>query len=109
MLDEIVSEFLVESYESLDQLDRNLMALDETPYDRNRMTSLFHTIYTIQGTSGFLALPTLKCVTHVSESLLDGCDRAGAFFVMGFQKPGASPTQRPAEMFLQGFRPLTGT
>ena len=36
MLDEIVSEFVVESYESLDQLDRDLMALEQTPGDVDR-------------------------------------------------------------------------
>ena len=70
MLDEIVSEFLVESYESLDQLDRDLMALEESPDDRDRMSSIFRTIHTIKGTSGFLAFPNLERVTHVGESLL---------------------------------------
>ncbi len=70
MLDEIVSEFLVESYESLDQLDRDLMALEETPDDRERMSSIFRTIHTIKGTAGFLAYPRLEKVAHVGESLL---------------------------------------
>ena len=70
MLDEIVSEFLVESYESLDQLDRDLMALEESPDDRDRMSSIFRTIHTIKGTSGFLAFPHLEKVAHVGESLL---------------------------------------
>ncbi len=70
MLDEIVKEFLVESYENLDQLDRDLMALEETPDDRSRLSSIFRTIHTIKGTSGFLAFPTLEHVTHVGENLL---------------------------------------
>lgn len=70
MLDDIVKEFLVESYENLDQLDRDLMALEETPDDRNRLSSIFRTIHTIKGTSGFLAFPKLEHVTHVGENLL---------------------------------------
>ncbi|MCA9063379.1 MAG: Hpt domain-containing protein, partial [Planctomycetaceae bacterium] len=70
MLDEIVSEFLVESYESLDQLDRDLMALEESPEDRDRMASIFRTIHTIKGTSGFLAFPKLERLAHVGENLL---------------------------------------
>ena len=31
MLDDIVKEFLVESYENLDQLDKDLMALEDSP------------------------------------------------------------------------------
>ena len=70
MLDEIVSEFLVESHESLDQLDRDLMALEEAPEDRDRMSSIFRTIHTIKGTSGFLAFPKLERLAHVGENLL---------------------------------------
>ncbi len=70
MLDDIVKEFLVESYENLDQLDRDLMALEDTPDDRNRLSSIFRTIHTIKGTSGFLAFQKLEHVTHVGENLL---------------------------------------
>ena len=69
-LDEVISEFLVESYESLDQLDRDLMALEDCPDDRARLVSIFRTVHTIKGTSGFLALPKLERVAHVGENLL---------------------------------------
>ncbi|MEZ6132898.1 MAG: chemotaxis protein CheW [Planctomycetaceae bacterium] len=69
-LDEVISEFLVESYESLDQLDRDLMALEDAPDDRARLGSIFRTVHTIKGTSGFLALPKLERVAHVGENLL---------------------------------------
>ncbi len=70
MLDEIVKEFLIESYENLDRLDQDLMALEEVPDDRNRLSSVFRAIHTIKGTSGFLAFNKLEHVTHVGESLL---------------------------------------
>ena len=70
ILDDIVSEFVVESYESLDQLDRDLLALEETPNDVDRLSSIFRAVHTIKGTSGFLAFPKLEKVTHVGESLL---------------------------------------
>ncbi len=69
-LDDIVKEFLVESYENLDRLDRDLMALEDVPDDRNRLSSVFRAIHTIKGTSGFLAFNKLEHVTHVGESLL---------------------------------------
>lgn len=69
-LDDIVREFLVESHENLDQLDRDLVALEDSPDDRERLCSVFRTIHTIKGTSGFLAFPKLEHVTHVGESLL---------------------------------------
>ncbi|MFO1093195.1 MAG: Hpt domain-containing protein [Planctomycetaceae bacterium] len=34
------------------------------------MSSIFRTIHTIKGTSGFLAFPKLEHVTHVGENLL---------------------------------------
>lgn len=70
MLDDIVKEFLVESYENLDQLDKDLMALEDAPDDRSRLSSIFRTIHTIKGTSGFLAFPKLEHITHVGENLL---------------------------------------
>lgn len=70
MVDDIVKEFLVESYENLDQLDRDLMALEETPDDKSRLSSVFRTIHTIKGTSGFLAYPHLEHIAHVGENLL---------------------------------------
>ncbi|MEZ6123592.1 MAG: chemotaxis protein CheW [Planctomycetaceae bacterium] len=69
-LDEIISEFLVESYESLDRLDRDLLALEDAPEDRARLGSIFRTVHTIKGTSGFLALSKLEKVAHVGENLL---------------------------------------
>ncbi len=69
-LDEIVQEFLVESYENLDQLDRDLVLLEQDPASRDLLSSIFRTIHTIKGTSGFLALPRLEALTHVGENLL---------------------------------------
>jgi two-component system chemotaxis sensor kinase CheA len=68
--DEVITEFLVESYESLDQLDSDLLALEDAPEDRDRLASIFRTVHTIKGTSGFLALPKLERVAHVGENLL---------------------------------------
>jgi two-component system chemotaxis sensor kinase CheA len=69
-MDEIVQEFLVESSENLDQLDRDLLALEATPDSRERLASAFRTIHTIKGTSGFLAFNRLEKLTHTGESLL---------------------------------------
>jgi two-component system chemotaxis sensor kinase CheA len=69
-IDEIVSEFLVESHENLDQLDRDLLALEQNPGSRELLASVFRTIHTIKGTSGFLAFHKLEKITHVGENLL---------------------------------------
>lgn len=69
-MEEIVQEFLVESHENLDQLDQDLLALERDPGSRELLSSIFRTLHTIKGTSGFLALHTLEKVAHAGESLL---------------------------------------
>src|SRR5690606_18925766 len=69
-MDEIVREFLIESNENLDQLDQDLVALESEPGSRELLSSVFRTIHTIKGTSGFLALSNLEAVAHVGENLL---------------------------------------
>jgi two-component system, chemotaxis family, sensor kinase CheA len=69
-LDDIVEEFLVESHENLDQLDQDLVALEQDPNSRERLSSIFRTIHTIKGTSGFLAFNRLEEIAHVGENLL---------------------------------------
>jgi two-component system, chemotaxis family, sensor kinase CheA len=69
-MDEIIGEFLVESYENLDRLDDELLALERDAEDRETMASIFRSIHTIKGTCGFLGFTTLEGVTHVGESLL---------------------------------------
>ncbi|MFZ0823309.1 MAG: Hpt domain-containing protein, partial [Terriglobales bacterium] len=59
---EIVKEFLVESYENLDRLDRDLIALEKDPGNPEILASVFRTIHTIKGTSGFLAFHQLGAV-----------------------------------------------
>lgn len=69
-MDEIVQEFLVESHENLDQLDQDLVALESEPGSRALLSSIFRTIHTIKGTSGFLGLVNLEKVSHAGENLL---------------------------------------
>ena len=69
-MDDIVKDFLVESNENLDQLDRDLVTLEKDPTAREVLASIFRTIHTIKGTSGFLGFSRLGSVTHVGENLL---------------------------------------
>ena len=69
VVDEIVAEFLVESYEALDQLDQDLISL-ETSATTETLASIFRTMHTIKGTCGFLGFGHLEGVTHAAESLL---------------------------------------
>lgn len=68
--DEIIQEFLVESRDNIDLLDRELVALEEDPRSQARLASVFRTIHTIKGTAGFLAFKKLELIAHAGESLL---------------------------------------
>jgi two-component system chemotaxis sensor kinase CheA len=69
-MEDVLKEFLVESLENLDRLDRELVQLEQAPHDRENLASIFRTIHTIKGTCGFLGLGKLESVSHVGESLL---------------------------------------
>jgi two-component system chemotaxis sensor kinase CheA len=68
--DDIVREFLVESYENLDQLDRDFVSLEKNPGSRELLGNVFRTIHTIKGTCGFLGFHRLEALTHAGENLL---------------------------------------
>jgi two-component system chemotaxis sensor kinase CheA len=69
-LGEIVGEFLMESHENLDQIDRDLVDLEQEPGSRDLISRIFRAIHTIKGTSGFLAFTRLETLAHAGESLL---------------------------------------
>src|SRR5208337_514332 len=69
-MEEIVKEFLAESAEGLDLLDRNLVGLERDPESRERLAEIFRAVHTIKGSSGMLGYPMLESVAHAGESLL---------------------------------------
>jgi two-component system, chemotaxis family, sensor kinase CheA len=79
-LDEIIREFLVESSENLEQLDRELLMLEQSPGDLNTVNVIFRIVHTVKGTCGFFEFKRLERVAHVGENLLDSI-RAGEITV----------------------------
>jgi two-component system, chemotaxis family, sensor kinase CheA len=74
---EFIAEFLVESGENLDQLDRDLLALERSPADAQLVAGVFRSIHTIKGNSGFFGFSKLGALAHAGEHLL-GRIRDGA-------------------------------
>lgn len=68
-LDDVLNEFIIETHENLDSLDRDLINLeqDATP---DVLASVFRAIHTIKGTAGFFGFEQLESVAHVGENLL---------------------------------------
>ncbi len=68
-MDEIVKDFLVESYENLDRMDRDFVELEKNP-SKETLGSIFRAVHTIKGTCGFLGFSKLESVAHAGESLM---------------------------------------
>lgn len=68
---EIVREFLIESFENLDKLDRDFVELEADPTNPDLLGSVFRTLHTIKGTAGFFGFHKLERLAHVGENLLD--------------------------------------
>jgi two-component system, chemotaxis family, sensor kinase CheA len=69
-MDGIIQEFLIESYDNLDQLDRDFILLETSADDPEKLARIFRTIHTIKGTCGFLGFSKLEELTHAGENLL---------------------------------------
>lgn len=74
--DELVKEFLIESFEYLDALDEDLLSLEKQASDPELLARIFRALHTIKGTGGFLDFDNLVAIAHAGEGLLD-CLRSG--------------------------------
>lgn len=68
-MDNLLSELLTESAESLATLDVELVKLEQDP-DPKLIGSIFRLVHTIKGTCGFLGLPRLESLAHSAENVL---------------------------------------
>ena len=69
-MDELLTEFLTETSESLAVIDTELVRFEQDPSDKAILQDIFRLVHTIKGTSGFLGLPRLESVTHAGEDVL---------------------------------------
>ena len=67
---QIIKEFLVESRENLDRLDRQFVQLEQDSGNREVLASIFRTVHSIKGVAGFLGLKKLEQLAHAGENLL---------------------------------------
>jgi two-component system, chemotaxis family, sensor kinase CheA len=69
-MDDLLSEFLTETNESLAVLDLELIKLEQNPDNPALLSNIFRIVHTIKGTCGFLGLPRLERVAHAAENVL---------------------------------------
>jgi two-component system, chemotaxis family, sensor kinase CheA len=78
-MDELTREFLIESQEGLDRMERCLTDLEKRPADASLIAEIFRSVHTIKGTTGFLGYKRLEKLAHAGENLL-GMLREGKLF-----------------------------
>lgn len=69
-MDDLISEFITETSESIQLLDSELVKLESDPNNSQILGNIFRLVHTIKGTCGFLGLPRLEAVAHASENVL---------------------------------------
>ena len=68
---EILTEFINESREHLQNIESGALILEENPADAATLNSVFRAFHTFKGGSGFLKLTPMNKLAHELESLLD--------------------------------------
>jgi len=69
-MDDLLTEFLTETTESLTELDVQMVQFEQDPSDMDILGNIFRLVHTIKGTCGFLGLPRLESVAHAGENVL---------------------------------------
>jgi len=69
-MDDLTREFLIESQEGLDRMERCLTELEERPRNTDLLAEIFRCVHTIKGTTGFLSFKRLEKLAHAGENLL---------------------------------------
>ncbi|MCP5381261.1 MAG: chemotaxis protein CheW [Kordiimonadaceae bacterium] len=69
-MDDLLNEFLTETFESIEVVDLELVELEKDPNNKSVLDNIFRLVHTIKGTCGFLGLPRLEAVAHSGENVL---------------------------------------
>jgi two-component system chemotaxis sensor kinase CheA len=69
-VDDLTREFIAESQEGLDRMERCLTELETSPDDGGLVGEIFRAVHTIKGTTGFLGFDRLEKLAHAGEHLL---------------------------------------
>ena len=69
-MDDLLSEFLTETNESLDVVDVELVKFEQEPNNDEILGNIFRLVHTVKGTCGFLGLPRLEAIAHAAETLM---------------------------------------
>jgi len=68
---EILQDFLIESFELVEKLDEDLVELENNPEDLELLNGIFRVAHTVKGASSFLNFDVLTHLTHHMEDVLN--------------------------------------
>ncbi|MEA1955932.1 MAG: chemotaxis protein CheW [Campylobacterota bacterium] len=68
---EILQDFLIESFELVEKLDEDLVELESNPEDLELLNGIFRVAHTVKGASSFLNMDVLTHLTHHMENILN--------------------------------------
>ena len=84
-MDDLLSEFVVETRETLERVGQSLLAWEQAPDDRRVVDEIFRFVHTVKGSCGFLDLPRIAALADAAETVLgdvrDGRRAAGPTLV----------------------------
>jgi two-component system chemotaxis sensor kinase CheA len=69
-MDDLISEFIAETNESLGLIDNDLVTLEQDPNNKEIIGNIFRLMHTIKGTCGFLGLSRLEKLAHHAENVM---------------------------------------
>ncbi len=67
----IVKEFLIESFDNLNNINSELTQYESAPHDIELLNAIFRKVHTLKGSASFLGLKLLQDITHQGENILD--------------------------------------
>ncbi len=68
---DLLSDFVSEVKEHIDNIDNRLLSLENNPDDKDLLNAVFRVFHTIKGAAGFMALDEMARLAHTTENLLD--------------------------------------
>lgn len=77
---EILSDFVSESTENIENIEIHLVELEEDPGNKEIINDIFRPFHTIKGVSAFLELTKMNTLAHTTETFLDKA-RNGEFLI----------------------------
>ncbi len=69
-MNDLLEQFLIECRELVEAATQDLLALEATPHDKERIDSAFRGFHTLKGAAGIVEFPAMGQVMHAAEDVL---------------------------------------